>query len=624
MLPSFIPSFRSFSSVFPFSYTSSSASSNIAKSKVGSCPFVALRPLNSDDPVASVSASIPKREGSKAERRLHQLLKLNHSDHAVALHRTQYCSADSRQYNLIAPSLILAYVLNESITADDLNRVYESYVATIPANPDYSNGGISSGDCGDHDTEMPLQTSAAEPWRPAPVEISRDDWQDYLGCFDYQRAFLDFFEDWIVEEGYDWRRMVKDVMCSEIPENRAPFADKSSMQKPTFWHVLPIWPLVHLACGWAVESREVVTEALVMAALSAGEPHQQLESKTSIMDAVGGEDHSSKGTYETRDPLDILSRLRHDRRFDDLKSSPAENDSVQGRVEDSTETLIHKYKAIWSEYLDMWDLKTASLTKQFELSQRAAAFLLISVESSAAPAVLIPAPNHEASTAKQPVSSTGENQKEEQQQQQQGQQKRRDQESSNSISETTTNIQDRHKSHQKPFLGSNPNCESLSSLENNLICPLLISHALRILLPTAIPIAHHQHLLRRWLLLTLCVYVLHGRPEIDMKRGEKGTEGGEKEEGPDDWNVTRKRSIAALLTRKHLRDESDLQRPEDMERGQVIDVSSLEESVKMALCVWALDSATAVVNDIQAEEALDGFWSKKAAEKLSRIFAHIL
>jgi hypothetical protein len=47
-----------------------------------------------------------------------------------------------------------------------------------------------------------------EKWRESPGEIT-DDWRVFLGRPEYQRAFIDFFEDRFVNFSYDWMAMTR-------------------------------------------------------------------------------------------------------------------------------------------------------------------------------------------------------------------------------------------------------------------------------------------------------------------------------------------------------------------------------------------------------------------------------
>lgn len=56
------------------------------------------------------------------------------------------------------------------------------------------------------------EAKSLEPWQDAPGEISKEDWRDYLGKKEYQRAFVDFFEDRLVNYSYDWKKMVNEYL----------------------------------------------------------------------------------------------------------------------------------------------------------------------------------------------------------------------------------------------------------------------------------------------------------------------------------------------------------------------------------------------------------------------------
>ena len=72
------------------------------------------------------------------------------------------------------------------------------------------------------------ESEQLEPWRDSPGEISQDDWRDFLGkrqyvtrCCScrasidntrYQRAFVDFFEDQLVQKRYDWKLLLEEYL----------------------------------------------------------------------------------------------------------------------------------------------------------------------------------------------------------------------------------------------------------------------------------------------------------------------------------------------------------------------------------------------------------------------------
>jgi len=53
------------------------------------------------------------------------------------------------------------------------------------------------------------ESKELEQWEDSPNEVSTYDWRDYLGDRRYQRAYVDFFEDELVLNGYDWRRVLE-------------------------------------------------------------------------------------------------------------------------------------------------------------------------------------------------------------------------------------------------------------------------------------------------------------------------------------------------------------------------------------------------------------------------------
>ena len=59
------------------------------------------------------------------------------------------------------------------------------------------------------------QVKELEPWTPSPAELIDNDWVDFLGHGEYQRAFLDFYEDKMaMEYAYDWKKVVQHFLFS--------------------------------------------------------------------------------------------------------------------------------------------------------------------------------------------------------------------------------------------------------------------------------------------------------------------------------------------------------------------------------------------------------------------------
>lgn len=57
------------------------------------------------------------------------------------------------------------------------------------------------------------ESNELEDWHDAPHEMSEKDWRDYLGRREYQRAFVDFFEDELANKyGYDWEKVADEYL----------------------------------------------------------------------------------------------------------------------------------------------------------------------------------------------------------------------------------------------------------------------------------------------------------------------------------------------------------------------------------------------------------------------------
>lgn len=112
-------------------------------------------------------------EKDRQSRTLKHLLKLNHANHAILYHELQF-------HNHTPHLLGSAYLLKAD--AAHLEKIYEK------------------------------ESEGLERWHDSPSEVSKHDWREYLGKREYQRAFVDFFEDELVEYGYDWRSVISKYM----------------------------------------------------------------------------------------------------------------------------------------------------------------------------------------------------------------------------------------------------------------------------------------------------------------------------------------------------------------------------------------------------------------------------
>ena len=108
-------------------------------------------------------------EKDRQSRSLKQLLKLNHASHSILYHNLQF-------HNHMPHILGSAYLLDSNV--QHLEKIYEK------------------------------EAEGLEKWESSPGEIAGHDWRDFLGNRRYQRAYVDFFEDELARNGYDWRKVI--------------------------------------------------------------------------------------------------------------------------------------------------------------------------------------------------------------------------------------------------------------------------------------------------------------------------------------------------------------------------------------------------------------------------------
>ncbi|KAI4178890.1 MAG: hypothetical protein LQ348_005508 [Seirophora lacunosa] len=241
----------------------------------------------------------------KRARTLKHLLKLNHVNHAVLYH-------DLQRHNHTPHLLGSAYLFGSD--SAHLNDIYED------------------------------EAKKLEPWRDSPGEVSKHDWRDYLGNPHYQRAYLDFFEDELVLNGYNWQKVVEQYLLS----GKAPLINNliSGLGHP----------LIHLGYAYEFSSREVAMEALSMAASSYDYLHKYLDDPS----------YTRPPANKTQSPLEILRRVQQDTYFDGLFTEEGFNNVAP---------LFEKHEAKMLEYWNAWHI--VDPTKEFEASQKAAVALLV-------------------------------------------------------------------------------------------------------------------------------------------------------------------------------------------------------------------------------------------------------
>ncbi|KAL9623202.1 MAG: hypothetical protein Q9160_002517 [Pyrenula sp. 1 TL-2023] len=198
----------------------------------------------------------------------------------------------------------------------------------------------------DHLTDIYEDDSKSlEQWKDSPGEISTYDWRDFLGNREYQRAFVDFFEDQLVTHGYDWKAVIEEYT----------FKGKNPLVNclvSGLGH-----PLIHLGYAYEISSREVAMEALGLAATCYSDLHKYLDDPGYA---------ETETPYRTSSPLEILSRLQNDQYFDDIFDAPGG---------DNMTVIFRDHEAQLLSHWNAWDISDP--TKQFQDTQEAAAALLL-------------------------------------------------------------------------------------------------------------------------------------------------------------------------------------------------------------------------------------------------------
>ncbi|CAK4032260.1 hypothetical protein DOTSEDRAFT_68439 [Lecanosticta acicola] len=247
----------------------------------------------------------------KRARTLKHLLKANHINHSIIYNKLRF-------HNHTPHILGSAYILGAD--ADELTGIYED------------------------------ESKSLEPWRDSPGEIASHDWREFLGKREYQRAFIDFFEDQLVQHGYDWHALLDEFLLS----GREPLINNliSGLAHP----------LIHLGYAHELSSRTVATEALGLAACFYNDWHVFLD--------------DPKYTKPAPNPSDslfsILSRVAEDQKFDNLSDHLGSDniDKILGDEELASTAL---------QYWNSWELKKPR--EQFAESQKLAVALLVAAQS---------------------------------------------------------------------------------------------------------------------------------------------------------------------------------------------------------------------------------------------------
>ncbi|KAF2705105.1 hypothetical protein K504DRAFT_460878 [Pleomassaria siparia CBS 279.74] len=244
----------------------------------------------------------------KRPRTLKHLLKANHANYSIIYH-------DLRFHNHTPHILGSAYILGG--THEHLNRIYDAEALEL------------------------------EPWKDSPGEISKDDWRDYLGKREYQRAFVDFFEDQLVANGYHWKQLLDDYL----------FSGKEPLINGMVSGLAH--PLIHLGYAYELDSRTIAIEALALGTCFYSPLHKYLDDAS----------YTKPSAQPCTSLLSILERVRADKRFDGLYSH--RSGDISAIFADA------KAEAAFLEHWNSWDLLSSDPTRHFEDSQNTAVAVLL-------------------------------------------------------------------------------------------------------------------------------------------------------------------------------------------------------------------------------------------------------
>ncbi|KAJ8603171.1 hypothetical protein MRB53_042224 [Persea americana] len=270
--------FASFSLPFTSAFFSSSRSSSSAKRAI-SIPSVEIHDIES--------------AADKRAQSLKQFLKANHTNYSIIYNHLRF-------HNHNPHILGSAYILGAS--TEQLTRNLRQ------RDPDL------------------------ETWVDAPGEISAEDWRDYLGKREYQRAWVDFFEDQLVGFGYDWRALLDHYLYTG--------------DRPLFNGLVEglAHPLIHLAYSYELSSRTVAIEALGLIACFYGPLHKYLDDTS----------YTRPSSYKTSSVLDILNKVAQDERLNTLHlaSTATEEQALDAIIASHEEIILDHWNALGSLLAD--------------------------------------------------------------------------------------------------------------------------------------------------------------------------------------------------------------------------------------------------------------------------------
>ncbi|KAK5946813.1 hypothetical protein PMZ80_000957 [Knufia obscura] len=274
--------------------------------------------------IPSVEVHDVETSTDKRDRRLKHLLKLNHANFSILWNNLRF-------HNHTPHLLGSAYLLDGS--ADHLTDIYEH-----------------------------AAKEGHEDWKDSPGEIALHDYRDFLGKREYQRAWVDFFEDQLVDHSYDWKQVAARFLFERGKKNEPNTYPMFSCLTAGLGH-----PLIHLGYAYELSSREVGMEALGLVA-TCYDPKLAalLEANSST---IPNNSTANTSTYSTSNLFEVFARVQSDKRLDSHFTKLG-NDNLSRLLSDSSLTKI------LVEHFNAWKIPDPKAA--FEQSQRLATTLLIS------------------------------------------------------------------------------------------------------------------------------------------------------------------------------------------------------------------------------------------------------
>ncbi|PCH02136.1 protein of unknown function DUF4243 [Penicillium occitanis (nom. inval.)] len=198
-----------------------------------------------------------------------------------------------------------------------------------------------------------IDSGLLEPWKDAPGEVVGSDWMDFLGKKEYERAFLDLFEDDLVDQGYDWKAVLQKFLFSgEQPLISSITADLGQ-------------PLIHLALALQMSVRDIAMEALTLAATSYYDNDIfKYSDDPSYFQA--------ESLYKSSSITEILNKVRTDERFN--------NDAIAIPGEQNMTIIFRDHEAALLDYCNAWTI-SSDPTTYFRSSQKAAITLFMGTKT---------------------------------------------------------------------------------------------------------------------------------------------------------------------------------------------------------------------------------------------------